>query len=149
MPNKLKRCYHGIWDALHLMSFTVKTKEEERGIVTVLDGLTHCLPCETCRVHLREFIASNEQPSGNCAQYILDLHNRVNRGNGKREWNMEQASKKYGKMADACGVFESKGDGTFNENKLHWSVVTLIAACVCVLVLFLCLRTCHVAGCSI
>jgi len=146
MHNKLKQCYNSAWKMLHLISFSVDSDEERDGLMMVMRGLAECLPCETCREHLTQFLAQNDTPTPKeCPAFVLSLHNDVNARTDKKLWTLEQAKKQYAGMASACGAFHSNGE---EKKKLPTLLVGVIACCVAALVLFLCLRTCHATGCT-
>ena len=156
MPNQLKKCYHSLWSALHYLSFSVSTREEKEGLLQMLSGLSECLPCSKCREHLRNFQRSHRPGSGDkaYARYILELHNDVNRRNGRRPWTLSEAEKAYGNMVKGCGVFEQNDDGTFHDPVQRRKTISLWASCslialLMVIVGVLCFRTCDMAGCSV
>ena len=67
-----------------------------------LKSLFVTIPCVHCKEHYKMYIENNDQnlylicsSRSNLFRFIVDLHNWVNRKNGKREWSYEEANMMY------------------------------------------------------
>lgn len=92
-----------IWETLHYVSMDYPEKPSPLEIsrfFAFFESLMTVLPCETCREHYEAYWKAhpiaNALTTGTLKQWVLDLHNAVNRRLGKPEWGVDQLHAKYG-----------------------------------------------------
>lgn len=86
------------WHVLHIVSLGYPDEpsaSEQRAFYDFFYNIKYILPCEKCRVHyhqnLEKYDLNNAIKSKkNLVQFVVNVHNSVNRTNGKREWTVEQ-----------------------------------------------------------
>ena len=147
VENALTKCFHSCWYFLHSTSLMVHTFEEREGMMQILQGLSKCLPCESCRVHLHNFLLSHERDEDvDMDAFILRLHNEVNRRQGKPTWGMDQVRKKYAGTMEgaACGPPSRK----MNRKSMNRIAFVFLVAVFVGGILLLCLRTCSQQQCG-
>lgn len=89
------------WFSLHTVTFTYPfypNEIEKNKIQLFFESIQAILPCKICRDHyaenLKQFpIQTNSRAE--LMQWLIQLHNSVNRNTGKREWSMEEVISKY------------------------------------------------------
>lgn len=87
------------WTFIHLMVMSEHESFDTGRLThyqTFYETLTHLLPCEKCRNHLRENIAKNKdlntvRTKKELFQWTVDLHNAVNTILNKPTWDSEKA----------------------------------------------------------
>ncbi len=94
-----------LWAYLHYAALnypTKPTREQSKEMEDWLKCLPITIPCSNCSEHYRAYIAKHTaELSQICAtknalfQFLVDIHNQVNRRNGKPEMSYEDALKIY------------------------------------------------------
>lgn len=72
-----------IWDFLNIMAALDANMPE------ILACVSDNLPCSECKQHSADYVSSKPKDTP-ALQYVLDLHNLVNKRNGKEERAMEK-----------------------------------------------------------
>jgi hypothetical protein len=95
-----------LWNILHTLSANYPpnpTKGEQYEMKLAIVGLPALLPCGKCQNHIRQWnlqhinqLDSIVASKNKLFNYFLDLHNKVNKENGKLEWSFTRAAKFYG-----------------------------------------------------
>lgn len=88
------------WTFIHLMVLSEKESFETDRLAfynQFFTLLTHLLPCEKCRVHLKENLTKlpaleTIQTKQELFEWTVKLHNLVNQITNKRTWSLEQAT---------------------------------------------------------
>ena len=86
------------WTLIHLMVLSEEEPFKKERLVYYKDFfnvLTHLLPCEKCRMHLKENLKKikpldNIQTKKELFLWTVELHNLVNKITNKRIWNAEE-----------------------------------------------------------
>jgi len=96
-----------IWETLHYVSMDypeIPSPLEIARFFAFFESLMTVLPCETCREHYEAYWKAhpiaNALTTGTLKQWVLDLHNAVNRRLGKPEWGVDQLNATYGGEGD-------------------------------------------------
>ena len=92
------------WIFLHSITFdypdnpSIKTKENYKNF---FENLQNILPCEMCRNHYRENLKRNPMNNyvlrsrKNLIEWLIDVHNSVNKSNNKPKLRYQDVMKKY------------------------------------------------------
>ena len=109
----------GTWWVLHTLSFDVFEDQADLNyFIKSLIRLCHGLPCSKCRNHAIQFLEHNPPNvkitiDGNSAfKYTFELHNYVNRINGKKELDYATAFEIYKKNVQTTELTGLCPDGT-------------------------------------
>jgi hypothetical protein len=90
------------WFFLHSVTLQYPinpTAQDKTNMMTFLTSLGNVLPCEKCQMHykknLQELPLNNTVlgSRNNLVNWMIDIHNLVNKSNGKRELSHEEAIK--------------------------------------------------------
>lgn len=94
------------WFTLHTISLNYPffpSEEEKSRYRNFFHSFEFMLPCSACRQHYTEHLV--EHPISNAlanrrtlVTWVVTIHNRVNRVNGKKEWSVEDAVQLYEKL---------------------------------------------------
>lgn len=87
------------WTFMHLMVLSESEPFDKERLVyynQFYSVLTHLLPCEKCRLHLKENLTKVKplntiKSKDELFMWTVDLHNLVNKITNKRIWNYEEA----------------------------------------------------------
>lgn len=92
------------WKILHIITISYPnnpTEDDKQHIKIFFENLQHILPCENCRNHyknnLKKYPLTNDILSSRykLIEWLVVIHNEVNRRTGKPEISIEQVIKKY------------------------------------------------------
>jgi len=104
-----------IWETLHYVSMDFPAKPsplEVSRFFVFFESLMTVLPCETCREHYEAYWKTHPigpyLAAGTLKQWVLELHNAVNRRLNKPTWTLAEIEAKYG------GGAEEEGPGVFS-----------------------------------
>jgi len=97
-PNKWGR---QAWHFIHMVALSyppeeVLTKEIKEKYYNFFESLGYTLPCPYCSLHFREKFKKNPPPLNNREElfrWTVDMHNSVNKDNGKTEISYEEAKR--------------------------------------------------------
>ena len=89
---------HG-WNFLHYVSLDYPynpTLEDKTKYKAFIESFRDVLPCEVCRKHFRENMEGADfsvilESKNSFFRWVVDMHNIVNKKNGKREWSYKEA----------------------------------------------------------
>lgn len=92
-----------LWRFLHASSFAYPDEPDSLRKLQMLEFLKsvgRVLPCKTCRDHYNEYVGEHldeQAVSGKAAliEWVVALHNCVNRRTGKKEWAVEDVRRQY------------------------------------------------------
>lgn len=93
------------WHFIHMVALSyppeeMLTEEIKEKYYKFFESLGHTLPCPYCSQHFREKFKKNPPPLNNREElfkWTVDMHNAVNRDNGKKELSYEEAKKQIQK----------------------------------------------------
>ena len=94
------------WTFLHSITFQYPedpTDIDKRKYYTFFNSLKNVLPCPTCREHYEtnfEKIQIRLNNRKELIEWLIDIHNEVNRSTGKREYSYDEVYKIYNNMYD-------------------------------------------------
>lgn len=79
------------WCFLHAVTFSYPDNPsmmERQGIIDFFNSMPYVLPCSKCRAHFGEMlkarpVEANSENRDQLAQWLVDIHNEVNRSTGK------------------------------------------------------------------
>jgi 3-methyladenine DNA glycosylase AlkC len=99
-----KEFYPMAWNLFHTSTaYWSKnpSKGEQIEMKYFLIGLPALIPCELCKSHIRQWnLAHNLNDivtsKRKVFEYLVSLHNKVNKSHKKQEWTFQQAAKHYG-----------------------------------------------------
>ena len=99
------------WIFLHTVTFQYPenpTDLDKQKYYTFFNSLKNVLPCPNCREHYRENfenIPIRLESREDLIEWLIDIHNEVNKKNNKRIYTYKEVYDKYNKM---YGLGESK-----------------------------------------
>lgn len=96
------------WHFIHMVALSyppeeVLTEEIKEKYYKFFESLGHTLPCPYCSHHFREKFQKNPPPMKNREElfkWTVDIHNSVNRDNGKREISYDEAKRQIQNNAE-------------------------------------------------
>lgn len=123
------------WKFLHAASFAVDeypTKTDQKRISKFFETLPYMLPCKICRQHFLDF--AQDQPIDTSSrktitQWIVNLHNNVNKLNKKRIVTYEEVENK----------FSYSTTKTYPNNTKVKIGLTIVVSVVVVIIFILCI----------
>ena len=89
------------WLFLHSITFQYPenpTEQDKNNYKLFFDSLKNVLPCPKCREHYMKNIQIspiNLESRGSLIQWLIELHNSVNRGNSKKEYSYDEVKDLY------------------------------------------------------
>ena len=114
----------GLWFALHLMSWEVRTTDEINYIIKFVYDLSRSHPCGNCRAHMTEYLNNNDihkyksmkDKNGKLIgmfKYMWEFHNTVNARLRKEYYSFEDAVNTYNNLGDSpfCDLSCGSDDG--------------------------------------
>jgi len=93
-----------LWFYLHTISFNFPdnpTHLEKTHYLDFYNSLGNTIPCEKCRNHYSAHLQTSPPRLENkdaLIKWTVDLHNKVNKSLGKREWSYDEAVEAYRKF---------------------------------------------------
>lgn len=90
-----------LWKAMHAIAFTYPDKptpEQRKDYIDFFRSLGPVLPCPSCAVHYQEYINANPieaNDTESLSRWVYDLHDNVNKRNGKKSPSFEQIKDDY------------------------------------------------------
>ena len=119
------------WTFLHTVTYNYPenpTEDDKRNYHNFFDSLQHVLPCEKCKDHYKQNIQkydldSNLDSREDLVKWLIDLHNNVNKDNGKPVWSYDEVYNKY--------------DNLHNSNMINKVIVFVILSIVLIMIFFL------------
>ena len=100
-----------MWRFLHASSFAYPVAPDplrRKQMIQFLRCVGLVLPCRTCRDHYNEYIEEHlgdeaVQSRASLVEWVVELHNSVNRRTGKKEWTVDEVRRMYETTAAAGG----------------------------------------------
>ena len=119
------------WTFLHTITYNYPenpTDNDKKNYHNFFMNLQHVLPCKKCQAHYTENIQKYDLNNSldnrdDLVKWLIDLHNDVNRDNGKRVWSYSEVYNKY--------------DNLHNSNLVNKIIIFVILCIVLVLIFFL------------
>ena len=83
------------WTFLHTITYNYPenpSDNDKKNYHNFFDSLQHVLPCEKCKGHYKQNIQKYDLNNSldnreDLVKWLIDLHNEVNKYNGKRVWS--------------------------------------------------------------
>ena len=103
------------WTFLHTVTYNYPenpTEDDKRNFYNFFDSLQHVLPCEKCKAHYKQNIKKYDLKNNlgsrqELVKWLIDLHNDINKDNGKPVWSYSEVYNKYQNMYKS-GSFMNK-----------------------------------------
>ena len=103
------------WTFLHTVTYNYPenpTEDDKRNFYNFFVNLQYVLPCEKCKAHYKQNIKkydlkNNLDSRQELVKWLIDLHNDINRDNGKPVWSYSEVYNKYQNMYKS-GTFMNK-----------------------------------------
>ena len=119
------------WTFLHTVTYNYPenpSDNDKKNYHNFFDSLQHVLPCEKCKGHYKQNIQKYDLNNSldnreDLVKWLIDLHNDVNRDNGKKVWSYSEVYNKY--------------DNLHNSNLVNKILIFVILCIVLVLIFFL------------
>ena len=129
------------WTFLHTVTYNYPenpSDNDKKNYHNFFMTLQHVLPCEKCKGHYKQNIQKYDLNNSldnrdDLVKWLIDLHNEVNRDNGKRVWSYSEVYNKY--------------DNLHNSNLVNKIIIFVILCIVLVLIFFL-YKTYGKKGCN-
>ena len=94
------------WTFLHTVTYNYPenpTEDDKRNFYNFFDSLQHVLPCEKCKGHYKQNIQKYDLNNSlgsrqDLVKWLIDLHNDINKDNGKPVWSYSEVYNKYQDM---------------------------------------------------
>ena len=94
------------WTFLHTVTYNYPenpTEDDKRNYHNFFMNLQHILPCEKCKEHYKQNIQKYDLNNSlgsrqELVKWLIDLHNDVNKDNGKSVWSYSDVFNKYQSM---------------------------------------------------
>ncbi len=126
------------WTFLHFITLSYPknpTETDKYNMKTFFKSLEHVLPCDICRLHYKENIEevhplNNEELSSreNLVKWLIDVHNSVNKRNGKQIMSYNDAIEMYLNMNNSGESNYKNNDSFFNDT---------VMTCICIICIIL------------
>lgn len=125
------------WTFLHFITLSYPknpTETDKYNMNTFLKSLEHVLPCDVCKIHYKEnteeihpltnqVLSSKE----NLVKWLIDVHNTVNKRNGKKILEYSDVIRMYVDMNDS-NTSNYKYNSSFNDT---------VMTCICIICIIL------------
>ena len=89
------------WQFMHAITFGYPerpTTADKNHATQFFKSVGYVLPCNKCRAHYNEEVKRNPPKVDSrdaLSRWLVEVHNKVNRENGKREWSHDEVRKKH------------------------------------------------------
>ena len=96
---------NGLWNFLHSSSYAAPTKRRSDSLGSFFENLGSMIPCPDCQKHYDDFYLTRGPPTNsNLSEWIVDLHNNVNKRIGKKTMTYKEARDYWvGGSGGGCG----------------------------------------------
>ena len=103
------------WTFLHTVTYNYPenpTDDDKRNFYNFFMSLQHVLPCNKCKAHYQQNIQKYDLSESldsreNLVKWLIDLHNDVNRDNGKPVWSYSEVYNKYREMYNKTNIYNN------------------------------------------
>ena len=103
------------WTFLHTVTYNYPenpTDNDKRNFYNFFMSLQHVLPCNKCKAHYQQNIQKYDLSESldsreNLVKWLIDLHNVVNRDNGKPVWSYSEVYNKYREMYNQTNIYNN------------------------------------------
>ena len=120
------------WTFLHTVTYNYPenpTEDDKRNFYNFFMSLQHVLPCDKCKGHYKQNIQKYDLKNSlgsrqELVKWLIDLHNDINKDNGKPVWSYSDVFNKYQDMY--------KSDSLINK-----VIIFVIICIVSILIFFL------------
>jgi hypothetical protein len=99
------------WTFLHTVSFNYPdnpTDQDKQNYFNFFNSLKHVLPCDKCKKHYTENstdLKNNLNTKDNLVKWLINIHNDVNKKNGKKVWSYSEVYNKYQNMYNTSNTY--------------------------------------------
>tara|TARA_B100002051_G_C16727933_1_gene636398 strand:+ start:383 stop:769 length:387 start_codon:yes stop_codon:yes gene_type:complete len=94
------------WTFLHSITLNypeTPTIQDKQNHKVFFESLQHVIPCPNCKKHYKQNLIKfpiQLDSKNDFIQWLVNIHNEVNKKNKKRIWSVKEVKKKYKKMYD-------------------------------------------------
>jgi hypothetical protein len=99
------------WTFLHTVSFNYPdnpTDQDKQNYFDFFNSLKHVLPCDKCKKHYKENstgLKNNLNTKDDLVNWLINIHNDVNKKNGKKIWSYSEVYNKYQNMYNTSNTY--------------------------------------------
>ena len=119
------------WTFLHTITFNYPEdplEDDKRKYYNFFMNLKDVLPCKKCQAHYKENIQKYDLSDSldsrqDLVQWLIDIHNEVNKDTGKKSWSYEEVYNKY--------------DNLHNTNMINRIIIFIMLSIVLIMIFFL------------
>ena len=117
------------WIFLHSVTFNYPdnpTEEIKNKYKVFFESLQFVLPCEKCQNNYKKKLVKYElspevlKNKKVLIEWLIDIHNEVNKKNGKRIYSYEEVEKIYKDM------YTMKNNNIIVNNEINWNTILII-----------------------
>jgi len=121
---------HG-WQFLHSITLAYPdnpTDNDKQNHLQFFDSLKYILPCDKCKNHYAQTlmtypIENHLENKESLFRWLVDVHNRVNIDNNKREYSYDEVTEIYEKM------YSKSDKGLFISNQWLYVIFVFLLLC--------------------
>jgi len=118
----------GAWTFLHTITINYPDNPNEDQKFyhkQLFENLRYTIPCEKCANHYAENLKKYPldpalESKTTLTKWLIDIHNEVNKKNGKRIYSYEEVAKIYKDM------YTMKNNNIIVNNKINWNTILII-----------------------
>ena len=118
----------GAWTFLHTITINYPDNPNEDHKFyhkQLFENLRYTIPCEKCANHYSENLKKYPldpalESKTTLTKWLIDIHNEVNKKNGKRIYSYEEVEKIYKDM------YTMKNNNIIVNNKINWNIILII-----------------------
>ena len=121
------------WQFLHSITLSypdIPTEQDKENHVQFFHSLKNILPCDKCKYHYAQTLETNPienhlEDKESLFKWLVDVHNRVNVDNGKKEYSYDEVTELYEKN------YMKSDKGVLIDNK--WLIIMFIILVLCLI----------------
>lgn len=118
----------GAWTFLHTITINYPDNPNEDQKFyhkQLFENLRYTIPCEKCANHYSENLKKYPldpalESKTTLTKWLIDIHNEVNKKNGKRIYSYEEVEKIYKDM------YTMKNNNIIVNNEINWNTILII-----------------------
>ena len=124
------------WEFLHSVTFQYPENPANFGrkkYYSFFESLKHVIPCPTCKSHYTQHFERYPirlDSRKDLIEWLIDIHNEVNKITNKKLWSYDDVYKKYNKMYDGSAIKTETSKKSSTLNILLIFLVISVIACI-------------------
>ena len=124
------------WQFLHSITLSYPdnpTEQDKQNHIQFFDMLKNILPCDKCKNHYEQTletypIENNLEDKESLFRWLVDVHNKVNIDNNKKEYSYDEVAELYEK------IYSKSDKGILIDNK--WLIIFIILV-ICLIIYYI------------